>query len=98
VPHDAEAGVTVGAAETVGLGPAVEADAKAVRLENAVHFGKGGAEPCAVVVVHDGAAIAGLVARDIRRVGQDEIDAVGGKLRENIEAVAVDEGVAVSHG
>ncbi len=72
---DAEAGFLPGGEEQVGPGPAVEADAETVRFEDGVHLGEGWFEPGGVVVIGDGAAVAALVARDVGRIGEDEIDA-----------------------
>jgi hypothetical protein len=85
--HEAEPCIPVGLDEAVCLRPTVEADAEAVTGQYAVHLGKGGFEPGIVVVVGDGAAIAGFVAGDVRRIGQDEVGAlsrsVGSTLRQS---------------
>jgi hypothetical protein len=99
VSHHAKACVTVSPHEAVGLGPAVEAHAKAVTFKHTVHLSKSRFQPCAVIVIRHGASVARFVAGDVRRVGQYEVDAFGGKLRQDMEAVGIDDGVAeVGHG
>ena len=94
VTDDAETRLAPCLHEAVGMRPAVEADSEAVAAKNAEHLRESWLEPGVVVVVRDGAPVARNVARDIRRVRQDEIDAVRRKLRENAEAVALDDRVA----
>ena len=77
---DAESCGAVGCKEAVGVWPSVEAHAEAVTRKNAVHLCESGFKPCVVIVVRHGAPVARLVAGDIGRVGEDEIDAVGGEV------------------
>jgi hypothetical protein len=64
-----------------------------VRFQEPVHFGEGRSEPSVVGVVGDGGAGAGQVAGDVRRIGQDEIDAVRGHPAHEVDAVALQDGV-----
>ena len=71
------------------MGQNVETDTEAIWLQDAVHPGEGWFQPGGVVVVGDGAAVAALVARDVGRIGEDEIDAFGRHGGHDVDAVAV---------
>lgn len=75
MPDNPEACGAKGTHEAVGVWPAVEADAEAVTLQDAEYLGKSWLEPCVVIVVWYGSPIPRLVAGDVGRVGQDEVDA-----------------------
>src|SRR5271168_4124677 len=86
------------AEKSVHAVPAVERDAQGVRLQDAVNVGEG-IEDAGGAVVLDGAAGAVPVANQIRRVGQHEIHAAGVKLRQDVEAITVEDGIALDgHG
>src|SRR6202034_1524993 len=59
VPDYAEARVAPGGEECIGLVPAVKAHAEAIPTEHAKDFPKSGFEPSVVIVVGNGAPIAG---------------------------------------
>ncbi len=72
---DAESCSAVGLQELVRLRPAVEADAEGIVRQDAVHLCECGLEPAVVIVVPDDAPVTRLIARNVRRVREDEIDA-----------------------
>ena len=78
MPNGSESCGTKRVKELIGVRPSIEADAKAVLPELAVDFGECRFEPCVVIIVRDDAPVAGFVAADIRRVGENEVDASGG--------------------
>jgi len=67
--------------ESIDLRPAVEYDRYAILLQYAVRFFHSRLEPVGFRVVLDGAAIAVAVVHQIRRIGQNEIDAIAGIWR-----------------
>ncbi|EPR23220.1 hypothetical protein L905_08500 [Agrobacterium sp. TS43] len=67
---------------------------EAAGFEDAVHLGKGGFQPVAVIIVGDGSPPAILIADNIRRVGQDEVHGPARKALHQGDAVAVEDGVA----
>ena len=75
------------------LVPAVEADAEGFVFQDAVHFREGRLEPAVVVVVGNAAAGAVAVVHEIGRIGQDEIDALGGESAHEADAIAEHDGV-----
>src|SRR5438093_4040354 len=82
-----------GAKKIVGAMPAVEAHAEAIVFERAVDFAEGWSNPRSGCVAGNGAPAAVAVADHIRRIGQHEVGAPCGKLRQDSEAVAADDGV-----
>src|SRR6202035_3987260 len=92
VPDRAEACGTKGGDETVSVRPAVKRNAKTVWFQDAVHLGESRLQPSVIVVTRHRAAIARLVAGEIRRVGEDEIRAAHWKRRKDIQTIAVNNG------
>ena len=82
--------------ESVGVRPAVEGQAEAIRGEHAIHFREGWLEPRVVVVVAYLATVAWCVGNKVRRVREDEIDALIGQCRKGLYAVGVEDGIAES--
>ncbi len=78
VADDPEAGVVVGLQELVGIGPAIEADGKAIGFELSVDFGEGRGQPGIGVVTKHFAAISRPVVGEVGRVGEYEADAFVG--------------------
>src|ERR1019366_6994491 len=93
VAGEAEAGLSPGGEEEARFRPSVETDTEAIWLQDAVHPGEGWLQPGGVVVVGDGAAVAALIARDVGRVCEDEIDAGRRHGGHDVDAVAVVDGV-----
>ena len=93
MPHRTKTGGAKRLHETVCMGPAIETEAETVGLKHAIHLGIGGCEPCRIVVARHDAPVSRLVAHEIRRVGQDEIDASVLQHRQSLEAVGIDDGV-----
>jgi hypothetical protein len=85
-------GRAIGSYEQVRFGPAIEADAKGILLEDPVHLLKCGQQPLVVIVIGNGPAIAAFVVNEVRRVGQDEVHAMSGKGGKRFEAIGVDDG------
>lgn len=73
VTNHPEASFPEGGKETVGFRPAIEAHRETVWFEHPVQLGKGGLEPCIIIVVRHPASIAGTVADKIGLVGEDKI-------------------------
>ena len=79
VAHQSEAcGLPCGE-ENIYAIPAVERNAQAVRLQHAIHVGKGIEDPARIAVVSDGAAGAVLIPNAVRRVRQHEINTLAGQ-------------------
>jgi len=78
-----------GCEELIHFRPAVEHDGYTVHLEHPVRFPHRGSEPVGVRIVLDRAAIAVAVVHQVRRVGEDEVDAVGRHLVHRLDAVAM---------
>src|ERR1700733_4791722 len=91
---DAESCGAVCLHESVGHRPAIKTYTKAVISKYAVHLCKGWPQPFIVIVIRDGAPIAGLVTGDIRRVGKDEVNAFVLEHRKGLKAVGIKDGVA----
>src|ERR1700730_5325953 len=77
MPGELEACGAPGGDKAVRLVPAVEANAKAVVLEQAEDLREGRSEPAVVIVIDDAAPAAVAVAGNVGRVGQHEIHAGG---------------------
>jgi len=58
-----------------------------------VHLREGRFEPARIVVVGDGAAVAGAIARYVGRVGDHEVDSARLHPAHDLDAVAVRHGV-----
>lgn len=93
VAGEREARRPPGGNEDVGFVPAVKADAECSVFEKAEHLGESGREPCVVVVVDDAAAVARAIVHEIRRIGENEVDAFGLEAAHQRDAVAVQNGV-----
>jgi hypothetical protein len=63
MPHNPKTSIAEYAYEAVGLQPPVETHAKAVSLQNTVHFGKSRFQPSGIIIVRHSAA-----SRDLYRV------------------------------
>ena len=103
MPDNAEARRAPRGHEEIDFVPAVEADAEAFVFQDAIHFCKGRLEPAIIVVVGDTAAGAVAIVHEIRRIGQNEIDAVGWESTHEADAIAQQDGVdgietAAAHG
>src|SRR5665213_2544770 len=78
-----------GGEKFVHLRPTIEAHAETVRLEHPEDLGESRREPPGAVVVRDRAVAAIAVMRDVRRIGEHEVDAPSGKLWQDRQAIAV---------
>ena len=74
--------------------PTVEAHAETVVLQDAVEFGEGQLEP-GEIVVGDCPPTVVPMAPDVGGIGQHEVNAVRGKLGQDVGAVAVDNGIGL---
>ena len=79
--------------EMVGARPAVETYHQAVLLQDTICFGHRGFEPVIIPVILESAARTVAIIYQIRRVGEDEIDALGGHLLHDLDAIALDDAV-----
>jgi hypothetical protein len=75
--------------EGIDLRPAIEHNGHAIHLEYPVRFTHRGLEPVGVDVVLDAATAAVSVIHQIRRIGEDEIDAVCRHLAHDLDAIAL---------
>src|SRR5882724_12314810 len=74
----------------LSLGEATERDTESVTLQDAVAFSKGGCKPGIRVIVWHTPAVPGLVAHQIRRIGQHHIHAASRQLRQHGQAITRD--------
>jgi hypothetical protein len=79
--------------ECINPGPAVEHDDDAILLQYPVGFAHGRLEPVGIGVVLYRAAIPVTAIHQIRRISDDEIDAVRRHLAHLLDAVAIEDGV-----
>jgi hypothetical protein len=86
-----------GRGEFVDVGPAVEERAKAVAFQHTIELGEGRLDPLEIVVA-DRSAVAGRIAVDVRRIGQNEIHAFGFEAAHDVDTVAVQDCVEVGGG
>lgn len=86
------------AEEGVHLAPAVEANAEAVRLEDAVKIIEGTEDGFRIGVVGNASSEAVAIAHTVWRVREDQIRACRRQVFEDVEAVAVDDAMGSGHG
>ena len=85
--------------EFVGMRPSIETHAECIGLKHAVNLRKGGFQPRITRVIGQAASIPGFVIDEIGRVGKDEAGNSCGKLRQELRAVSMDDGVEMlCHG
>jgi hypothetical protein len=89
MPDDAEACAAPCVDEQVGLVPEVEADAERGGFQKPVHLCEGWFEPLRVV---------GAIARDVGRVGDDQVHAAELHRVRDFDAVALQDGAEVGGG
>jgi hypothetical protein len=89
--HRPETGFPPSRHEAVHPRPAVKSGAKGVGLKNAIHSPKGRLNPGIVVVAAAPPSIAGSVVYKIRRVGDDDVDAVARHRPHDGDAIAEDD-------
>jgi len=77
--------------ERINLGSAVEHDGDAILLQYPVGFTHGRPEPVGIGVVRYRAAIPVTVIYQIRRISEDEVDAVRRHLSHLVDAVAIED-------
>lgn len=77
--------------EHVHAVPAVETDRQAVIFQHPVHFPARRQHPVAVYVIRNGAPGPVIKADQVRRIGENEINAFVRKTAHNLYAVAVHE-------
>src|SRR5207253_9060026 len=68
--------------------PAVKADAEAVGFQHPVDLLKGRLKPIAAVVVGNSSSLPIAVPHQVRRIGENEIDAARWQLRQDADTIA----------
>src|ERR1700677_1100886 len=80
-----------GGKKSVHLRPTVKTDAETIRPEHAVDLGESRPEPPVAVVVKNGAVAAVAVTGQVRGISEHEVNAPGTELRQDRQAIAVDD-------
>src|SRR6185312_16319689 len=81
--------------ELVCLVPAVEADAERIAAQHAKDFREGGLEPRGIAIVSNSATVARGIVREIRRIGQHEIDATAAESAHDSDAIALQDHIGL---
>jgi hypothetical protein len=77
--------------EVIQFRIAIEADAKRIRLEDAIQLGIDADDSAGLIVVGKRPTGAILVSPKIRRIGDDGIDRSAGKCRQHGETIAMND-------
>src|SRR5262245_15016324 len=93
MPNNGESSRAERSNESVNTVPAVERYGKGVGFKQSIQFGERGFEPHVCVIVRHWESFSRFEVHEIRRIGQHEVHAVGGKFLQQFNAIAIVDGI-----
>src|ERR1700730_4204628 len=77
----------------VRLVPAIAADAERVTAQHAEDLSERGFQPSGIAIVGDSSTVTRAIVREIRRIGQHEINAATAEPPHDCDAIALQNGI-----